>query len=534
MDDSEGVAGTGDRALTDRWSRINDLFHRALAEPAADRARLLAEWTGGDEALVKEVQSLIDAHDRASGAFEAAADARPSLEPAPGLQTGQIVGSYTIRSVLGAGGMGVVYLAEDKTLGRDIALKALAPRLTNDQKGRERLRREARAAASLSHPNIATVYALDEIGGDLYLATEYVPGETLRDELRRGPQPAERVIETGRALASALAAAHDRGIVHRDLKPENVMRTPSGQIKVLDFGVARFLDTVEDGPTPAPLTGDGFVLGTPAYMSPEQLRGQPVDVRSDLFSLGILLYELLTGAHPFGGRDPASTMAKILERDPPPIPVLMGNGRVDDLRDGLADVIQTCLAKHPAARFQTSTALLRALDSLASGNSTPVLRRSARPLALWWWQFHQAATCIAYAAVLYPLWLVRTWTGATRGQWFFLAGLAAVLISMTLRLHLWFTVRSYPSEWETQRQRAFVWIRLADVALVALLGVGTAMSLPEHAHLSIALVVFGVAILLSFAIIEPATERAAFRIPLSSSAAGTADRRAADRRADRS
>jgi hypothetical protein len=526
------VAGAGDRALTDRWTRVNDLFHRALAEPADRRAHLLAEWSEGDEALAKDVLSLVDAHERAGGAIEAAANASHSIDPPPSLRTGQIIGSYTIRSVLGTGGMGVVYLAEDKTLGRDIALKALAPRLTNDQKGRERLRREARAAASLSHPNIATVYALEEIGGSLYLASEYVPGETLRDQLRQGPLPTTRVIDTGRALASALAAAHDRGIVHRDLKPENVMRTPSGQIKVLDFGVARFLDAADDRPSQAPLTGDGFVLGTPAYMSPEQLRGQPVDVRSDLFSLGIVLYELLTGVHPFGGRDPASTIARILERDAPPIPVLP-DGNVDGTRDGLAGVIQICLAKSPGARFQTATALLRALEGVASGSNAINLPRPAPAAALWWWQFHQAATCVAYAAVLYPLWLVRGWTGGTRGQWFFLAALAAVLISMTLRLHLWFTVRSYPGEWHVQRQRAFVWIRLADVALVGLLGLGTAMTLPEHTHLSIALVVFGVAILLSFAIIEPATERAAFRIPLSSSAAGTADPRGVDRTSDR-
>ena len=517
------MAGTGDRALTDRWTRINDLFHRALAEPAERRGALVVDWSEGDDTIVKEVLSLLDAHERAGSAFD---------PPSP-LRTGQVVGSYTIRGVLGSGGMGVVYLAEDKTLGREIALKALAPRLIDDQKGRERLRREARAAASLSHPNIATVYALDEIAGDLYLATEYVPGETLRDELRRGPLATSRVVETALALASALSAAHDRGIVHRDLKPENVMRTPSGQIKVLDFGVARFLDAVDDRASQAPLTGDGFVLGTPAYMSPEQLRGQPADVRSDLFSLGIVLYELLAGVHPFGGRDPASTIARILEREPPPIPVLAASGSLDDMRDGLADIIQMCLAKIPAARFQSATALLRALESVRSGSGAPVVRRPPAPAALWWWQFHQAATCAAYVAVLYPLWLVRGWTGETRGQWFFLAGLAAVLISMTLRLHLWFTVRSYPSEWAVQRQRAFVWIRLADIALVALLGLGTAMSLPAHAHIAIVLVIFGVAVLLSFAIIEPATERAAFRIPLSSSASGTAGPPAADRKSDR-
>ena len=210
-----------------------------------------------------------------------------SLRPRLDKDVPERIGHYLIRGVLGEGGMGVVYLAEDSRLGRTVALKAVAPQYVGDPARRERLRREARAAASLQHPGIATVFALEEIDDHLYIAGEYVPGETLRDELARGPLTPARAVETMLAIARALAVAHERGVIHRDLKPENLMRTPAGDMKILDFGLARVHDPVS---TDATLSAEGSVLGTPAYMSPEQIRGKTVDGRADLFALGVVLY----------------------------------------------------------------------------------------------------------------------------------------------------------------------------------------------------------------------------------------------------
>jgi len=305
--------------VPDHWQRVNELFLAAIEQDPAARAAFLDQECAGNAELRAEVESLVAAHEQAGTFLEAPAyevDAeRPDADPGDAL-VGRRLGQYVVLSMLGRGGMGVVYLAEDTRLGRQVAIKALAPEFSQHDKRRERLRLEARAAAALSHPGIATVYALEEFGETLYLIGEYVPGETLRDELARRPLPPGPLLDTGLQIARALAAAHDLGIVHRDLKPENVIRTPAGAIKILDFGLARF-----QGPAPvhadAPrLTEEGTLLGTPAYMSPEQLRGWDVDCRADIFALGVLLYELGCGVHPFEGSDASSTVARILETEP--------------------------------------------------------------------------------------------------------------------------------------------------------------------------------------------------------------------------
>ena len=349
---------------TEDWRRINDLFHRALEEAPERRAAFLDESCGGDEALRQEVASLLEAHARAADFIEAPAQTLTDLDADPtgagAALVGSQIGQYRIERVLGEGGMGVVYLAEDVRLGRTVALKALAPRYTGDAARRERLRREARAAASLTHPGIATVYALEEFDGQIFIAGEYVPGETLREELARGPLSAMRSLETALGVARALAAAHDRGIVHRDLKPENIVRTGSGDVKILDFGLARFRDPP---PSLAHLTDDGMILGTPAYMSPEQIRGTAVDGRSDLFSLGIVLYELVAGQHPFAGSDPASTIARILEAEPARLGDLPPAARWNPAVLGaLEDVVTTCLRKVPDQRFRSAHDLIEALE----------------------------------------------------------------------------------------------------------------------------------------------------------------------------
>jgi len=242
------------------WSRVNDLFHRALGEPAERRRELLAEACAGEPAIEAEVQSLLDAHDRAGDFIEAPATAAVPASEASGHAAGQLIGQYRVLREIGRGGMGIVYLAEDTRLGRTVALKSVAPRFVADDSRRERLRREARAAASLSHPGIATVYALEEFGTQLYIASEYVPGETLRDELSRGPLSVSRALETALNIARALASAHDRGIVHRDLKPANVLLTDDGQPMLLDFNLAHDAKLSE---------AEGARLGgTLPYMSP--------------------------------------------------------------------------------------------------------------------------------------------------------------------------------------------------------------------------------------------------------------------------
>jgi len=505
------------------WTIVNDLFHRALAEPPDRRARWLDEACGENVALRTEVESLLAAHEQAADFIE-----HPAVDPARlvalALESGeslvgQTLGQYRIGRILGEGGMGVVYLAEDTRLGRTVALKALAARFTGDESRRERLRREARAAAALTHPGIATVYSLEEFGEHLCIVSEYVPGETLREELRRGPLPVARVIETGLSLARALTAAHDRGVVHRDLKPENVIRSAGGQLKILDFGLAH----VRNAPQPlAQLTEDGMVVGTPAYMSPEQIRGRAVDFRADLFSLGVMLYELAAGIQPFAGTTPASTIANILESEPPPLTDHRPATASDrDEWEALDDILSTCLRKTSDARYESTHQLVAALErlshefderSLTPAHTPAGTRRGHQSaVALWWWQFHQGATSIVYFAMLIPLWFVRESDRDAFGLGLFLVGLVAALIAGTLRLHLWFTFRSYPSEWPAQRRRTATWIRTADVLFVGVQLIAAATMFTVHAHVATLLVGAAVAELLAFAVIEPATTRAAFK-----------------------
>jgi serine/threonine-protein kinase len=412
----------------------------------------------------------------------------------------------------------VVYLAEDVRLGRTVALKALAPKFTGDEARRERLRREARAAAALTHPGIATVYALEEIDGQIFISGEYVPGETLREELGRGPLGTLRTIETALGVARALAAAHDRGIVHRDLKPENIVRTTSGDVKILDFGLARFRDMP---PALAHLTDEGLILGTPAYMSPEQIRGTATDGRSDLFALGIVIYELVAGSHPFATPDPASTIARILESEPARLADLPPAARWNATTLGeLEDVVMVCLRKYPDQRYRSAHDLIEALErarSAATGNVSDE-RVVPRPVvttkhdARWWWQFHQASAAAAYLLLLIPLWLARTAVDGRAGLALFATGLTAAIVAIVLRLHLWFLVRLETADWTPRPESTRVSLRAADVVFAAVLLIaGIAVpALTTNNVLGLVLIASAVAISLAFAIIEPATAKAAF------------------------
>jgi serine/threonine protein kinase/tetratricopeptide (TPR) repeat protein len=271
---------------------------------------------------------------------------------------------YRVLAQLGKGGMGEVYLAEDLRLGRRVALKVLPPDLAEEPRHLERFRREARSVAALNHPNIVTLYSVEEVEGLHFLVMEVVEGETLADLLASGPMPLERILEIALPLVEALEAIHARGVIHRDLKPRNVMVSREGRVKLLDFGIARLTQVVQaedEASTETTLTKAGRIVGTTPYMSPEQLQGRPADQRSDLFSLGILLYEMATGQRPFRGKGQLSIAAAILYDTPPP---------PGTLRPGLPsrfdEIVSLCLAKEPFLRSKSATELRRDLLELTT------------------------------------------------------------------------------------------------------------------------------------------------------------------------
>lgn len=275
----------------------------------------------------------------------------------------QRLGSYEVLTLIGAGGMGSVYRAHDRKLGRDVAIKVLPEAFAADPERVARFEREARAIAALSHPNILAIFDFGTEGGVTYAVTELLVGATLRDKV--GTATPRKSIEYAIQIARGLAAAHARGIAHRDLKPENVFVTTDGQLKILDFGLARQLPVGSDAttlPKPDGLTEPGTVLGTVGYMSPEQVRGEPGDARSDIFSLGVVLYELVSGRRAFQRPTAAETMTAILRDDPPPLSLKSGDPIL--AVPTLARVVQHCLEKDPADRFQHASDVAFALEAL--------------------------------------------------------------------------------------------------------------------------------------------------------------------------
>jgi serine/threonine-protein kinase len=285
------------------------------------------------------------------------------------LQPGTRLGRYTIAATIGRGGMGTVYRAADSSLGRDVALKVLPPEVSRDPDRLERFRREARALAALNHPHIVTIYSVEQEGDVHFLTMELVPGRALDQVIAGQTLPIERVRQVAKAIADALAAAHDKGIIHRDLKPANIVLSDSGQTKVLDFGLSKISTTAAAAVAAAPTalgTAIGSVLGTPAYMSPEQVSGLEVDERSDIFSLGVLLYEMMTGVRPFTGPSAAELASSILRDAPKPVRALRPTAP-----DDLSKIIARCLDKAPSGRFASMAALRQALDGDPSPSAGP-------------------------------------------------------------------------------------------------------------------------------------------------------------------
>ena len=283
------------------------------------------------------------------------------------IATGTLLGRYEVRALIGAGGMGEVYRARDTSLGRDVAIKVLPVELSQNLERLRRFEQEARATSSLNHPNILMIFDIGTFEGSTYVVSELLEGETLRERLLSGTLPARKAIEYSVQVARGLATAHDKGIIHRDLKPENIFITNDGHAKILDFGLAKLLDAEVPGDlsseaqTKRVVTYAGALLGSVGYMSPEQVRGRPVDARSDIFSLGLVMYEMITGDRAFCGDSAVETMNAILKEEPPP---LQTPARVVPL--ALERVITHCLEKQPQDRFQTARDLAFGLESVTS------------------------------------------------------------------------------------------------------------------------------------------------------------------------
>jgi eukaryotic-like serine/threonine-protein kinase len=342
---------------THQFRRAKDLFIELQSQaPAARRDNLARE---SDPVVRDQVEKLLkhdgDGDDLISrfSSHLSTLVRPPAAAAAPADMTGLIVGPYEIIRMLGQGGMGVVYLARDRQLGRMAALKAVSPEHAQCDPGCvQRLRREARVLASLSHPNLATVYGLEEAHDTLFIAIEYIDGPTLSQRLKRESMSIANVLSCGEQIAAALEEAHENGVIHRDLKPGNVMFTADGLVKVLDFGLARELNDRSDGTTRVvsestrPITREGSLLGTPAYMSPEQTRGAPLDRRSDIFSFGSVLFRCLSGSLPFEGATDEKTIEAIRERDPD------WSALPPNVSPGLRSVLERCLSKQPSDRYR--------------------------------------------------------------------------------------------------------------------------------------------------------------------------------------
>src|ERR1700722_4666979 len=328
----------------DKWMQLKKIFAAAQGKPPAEQAEMVCALAEGDEELESAVRDLLAA-DESAGSFlqTPAADLHSAL-----LAPGTRLGPYQILGLLGEGGMGKVYRALDTRLDRAVAIKISQEQFTR------RFEQEARAISALNHPHICTLYDV----GPNYLVTELVEGETLRDWFRRA-LPVERSLEIARQVLEALRAAHRTGIVHRDLKPENVMVRFDGYVKVLDFGLAKFMPAARSVHTesiaPTDLSFPGQILGTIAYMSPEQIHGQEIDQRSDLFSLGIILHEMLLGRHPWPRSSPVDTLHAILHDDRPPVET------ASPLGAELTPIVQKLLCKNLAERYPSAEAVLEAL-----------------------------------------------------------------------------------------------------------------------------------------------------------------------------
>jgi eukaryotic-like serine/threonine-protein kinase len=355
-------------AQIQNWEQVKELFEAVLAQPFTERDTFLAKATVGDEGLRHEVESLLKSYEQAESFLEepaAHAAAESLLASQRKLAIGKQVLHYEILAAIGEGGMGEVYLARDTKLGRRVALKLLPDYFARDEQRMRRFKQEARAASAFTHPNICVVHEVNETGdGRPFIAMEYVEGPTLRERIAKGGMNLREALDVSIQIADALAAAHEGGIVHRDIKPENVILRPDGYVKVLDFGLAKLTESREgfDSETATTLmrtSTPGLVMGTVAYMSPEQARGVAVDHRTDIWSLGVVLYEIISGHPPFEGETPTDVVVGIVEREQVPLPDLVADFPLE-----LDRIVRKALRKDQDERYQLAKEMAIDLRSL--------------------------------------------------------------------------------------------------------------------------------------------------------------------------
>jgi serine/threonine protein kinase/tetratricopeptide (TPR) repeat protein len=364
----------------DEWTHVENLFHAALAVEASLRPAYLAGACTGDDSLRREVESLVEAYESEQTFMEepALSDGLRVLKGiGPESLEGRVFNHYKVLRLLGEGGMGQVYLAKDCKLERPVALKFLAGVSYDDEGARELLRKEARAVAKLEHPNICAVHGMEEADGYHFLVMQFVEGETLTSLLRDGPLPLLRSLDLAEQMAAALAAAHAGGVVHRDIKPQNIIISSRGTVKILDFGLAKFI-TLNQGAEEANdlerTSQFGLIVGTVAYMSPEQTEGTELDTRSDIFSLGVVFYEMISGVNPFRRDGQRETLKAINQDDPPPL-----THSAAKVAPRLNAIVRRCIEKSRDRRYGTADELLLDIRKLRESARR---RQRLRPLAV--------------------------------------------------------------------------------------------------------------------------------------------------------
>src|SRR5262245_30265793 len=392
----------------ERWKKLDTLFHEALELQGEARSAFLAAACGDDEQLREDAERLIAAHEREGSFIDSPIYAEAEEQTDDGRKkspVGRKIGPYQVISLLGRGGMGEVYRALDPRLGREVAIKLLPAAFSTDKDRLRRFEQEARAAGMLNHPNVLTIYdigaAPQEDGGAPYIVSELLNGKTLGARLREGALPLRRVVDHALQIARGLAAAHEKGIVHRDLKPENLFITKDGRVKILDFGLAK-LKTATTGlnakasTRQSDSTTPGVVMGTVGYMSPEQVRGDEVDHRSDIFAFGAILYEMLTRRRAFQGDSAVEVMNAILKEEPPEI-----SEPTREFIPALVQVVRHCLEKSRDERFQSMADLAFHLDAIsASADRDTSAAERARPRSRGWPQSLRRMVVAAVVIVL--------------------------------------------------------------------------------------------------------------------------------------
>jgi eukaryotic-like serine/threonine-protein kinase len=370
--------------MDEKWQKVREIFDSALRREPEERSQFVNKACGADKSLLIEVESLLSSLDSADSFLETPVASKVADIINPEIRTlerGQTLGHYEIIEQIGAGGMGEVFLARDTRLNRKVALKLLASHITDDQNRVSRFRQEAFATSALNHPNIVTIYEIGEWQGRDFIATEFIDGVTLRTLLRKKKLGIGEGLDIILQIASALAAAHGAGVVHRDIKPENIMIRPDGLVKVLDFGIAKYRPS-EGGQKALIETGIGEIIGTAAYMSPEQARGQEIDQRTDIWSLGVILYEMIARKLPFAGETKSDRIAAILEREPVPLTKL--NQKVSPQ---LQQILNRALAKDKERRYANITDMSEDLyllrETTGDKHSAPFIFPARKPFA---WQ----------------------------------------------------------------------------------------------------------------------------------------------------